>query len=132
MESSLHAHNKAIFDAVNEVLIEFQPYYSSQGEPFPWSESLETTFYCITDDSFGALVGQIKDRIWEYSNILAGVILDIEGDLKYKTHIQKILANEKVLLDKENKKYSEKAEKDEARTEVLCSVSDLIEEEIMK
>ena len=34
-----HMHNKALFDAVNESLIQFKP-YGKDGEPQPWSNKL--------------------------------------------------------------------------------------------
>lgn len=36
IQESLHIHNKAIFDALNESLMKFRP-YGIQGEPMPWS-----------------------------------------------------------------------------------------------
>jgi len=36
IQESVHIHNKAIFDALNESLMKFRP-YGIQGEPMPWS-----------------------------------------------------------------------------------------------
>lgn len=36
VQESVHIHNKAVFDALNESLMKFRP-YGIQGEPMPWS-----------------------------------------------------------------------------------------------
>lgn len=36
LRESEHIHNKALFDAVNESLLQFRP-YGKDGEPMPWS-----------------------------------------------------------------------------------------------
>lgn len=39
VQESVHIHNKAIFDALNESLMKFRP-YGIQGEPMPWSNKV--------------------------------------------------------------------------------------------
>jgi hypothetical protein len=40
VKESVHVHNKALFDAVNVELQSFRPFFSSEGEPFPWTINL--------------------------------------------------------------------------------------------
>ena len=40
IKEGVHAHNKAIFDAVNVELQSFRPFFNSEGEPFPWTINL--------------------------------------------------------------------------------------------
>lgn len=42
VKESVHIHNRAVFDAVNAELQAFRPFFTSEGEPFPWSINLGT------------------------------------------------------------------------------------------
>lgn len=126
VERSLHAHNRAIFDAVNDILLEYQPYYNSRGQPFPWSYNFETTFYYITDESFSALITQIKQKVWEYSTTLAGILIENNEQHKYKTQINRILLAEQAIFKSEIKSYNEKEEVEQHKTRLMVEVADLI------
>ena len=40
MKESVHVHNRAIFDVINTEMQAFKPFFSSEGEPFPWTINL--------------------------------------------------------------------------------------------
>lgn len=40
--------------------------------------------------------------------MLAGLLLDVDCEQKYKTHIQKILLNERTMMNKEIKKIDDR------------------------
>ena len=45
-------HANAIFDAINESVNEFRPYYQVNGAPYLWSTSEKAlTFYYISEDN---------------------------------------------------------------------------------
>jgi hypothetical protein len=48
-KQAVHCHNRAIFDAVNDELQFFRPFFTSEGEPFPWTNNLGMTHYDITE-----------------------------------------------------------------------------------
>jgi len=67
IRQSVNIHNKALFDSVNHELQTFRPFYTSQGEPFPWTNNLGInliilgmTHYDITEEALFIIFMQIK------------------------------------------------------------------------
>ena len=76
------------------------------------------------------MVIEIKNRVYETVNTLAGLLLDT-GEQRYRVHIHKILQNEKKMIEKEIKSESYDTELEDETTKMLLIVSHLIEKELM-
>ncbi|CAD8066386.1 unnamed protein product [Paramecium primaurelia] len=67
-----HIHNRAIFDACNEVLNTFRPYYYNNGEPYPWEARIpHQTIKC---DDFCEILNQMESKILQLANCLCGFL----------------------------------------------------------
>jgi hypothetical protein len=57
-------HFKAIFDAFNEHLEEYRPFYMGNGEQFPWAFKMFASMseYSITEDSLHIIFLQAKGK----------------------------------------------------------------------
>lgn len=67
----MHAHNKAIFDSVNEALNLIRP-YGLNGEPMPWSSQGRVLFRDITDRSI--IVRNIKNIVLDWVSFEVGTL----------------------------------------------------------
>jgi hypothetical protein len=81
----VHIHNKAIFDAVNSELQSFRPFFSSEGEPFPWTINLGSsliyagmTHYDITEEALYIIFMQVKEKLQKMVITLCGMHLDFD------------------------------------------------------
>ena len=77
-EKSVHAHNRALFDAVNMELQTFRPFFTSEGEPFPWSNNLGMTHYDITEEALYIIFMQVREKIQKCTMSLCGMHLDFD------------------------------------------------------
>ena len=77
------------------------------------------------------MVRQVRDRVCEAAGTLSGILMDT-GDQRYRLHIQKILHNEKMMVEKEMKKINDGAKIDDHRTKTLLLISEEIEEELIR
>ncbi|CAD8195196.1 unnamed protein product [Paramecium octaurelia] len=83
-----HIHNRAIFDACNEVLNTFRPYYYNNGEPYPWEARIpQQTIKC---EDFCEVLNKMESRIIQFANYLCG-FLPIEEEYYVPREKQVIL-----------------------------------------
>lgn len=73
-------HFKAVFDAFNEHLEEYRPYYLGNGEQFPWAFKMFITMseYSIDEDSLQIIFRQAKDKLVEWVMQLCGIQVDYD------------------------------------------------------
>ncbi|CAK89601.1 unnamed protein product (macronuclear) [Paramecium tetraurelia] len=91
-----HIHNRAIFDACNEVLNTFRPYYYSiitnliidNGEPYPWEARIPQQ--AIKCEDFCDFLNKMESRIIQFANYLCG-FLPIEEEYYVPREKQVIL-----------------------------------------
>jgi len=67
----MHAHNRAIFDSVNEALNLIRPYGLS-GEPMPWSNQGRVLFRDITDKNI--IIRNIKNIVLDWVSFEVGTL----------------------------------------------------------
>ncbi len=79
-KQAVHYHNKAIFDVVNDELQAFRPFYSSEGQPFPWAYNLGMTHYDITEEALYIIFVQIKEKIQKHATSLCGMQTDFDDE----------------------------------------------------
>lgn len=67
-----------MFDAFNEHLEEYRPYYLGNGEQFPWAFKMFTTMseYSIDEDSLQIIFRQAKDKVMEWASMMCGIIVN--------------------------------------------------------
>lgn len=126
---SIHIHNRAIFDAVNDELQIYKPFYACGGVPFPWTLNAGLTSYQFTEESIQIVFFQVKEKIEEKLNHLCGMHLDFADDVEsqdnefYKAkmafHERKAVTCEVAELD-----YTYEVEEEFAR--VLFNITDQI------
>jgi hypothetical protein len=90
-------HFKAIFDAFNEHLEEYRPFYMGNGEQFPWAFKMFASMseYSITEDSLHIIFLQAKEKMIQWCSSLCGIIVD---------HDEKVLLPDNPLEAKRNEK----------------------------
>ncbi len=77
---AVHCHNRAVFDAVNNELQFFRPFFSSEGEPFPWTNNLGMTHYDITEEALYIIFVQVKEKIQRSAVTLCGMFTDFDDE----------------------------------------------------
>lgn len=70
-----HIHNRAMFDCLNHALNVYRPYYSFDGEVFPWLVTEKgMTFYSISQDNIEEVFDKCKVKILETAATLCGIL----------------------------------------------------------
>lgn len=72
------SHLKAIFDAFNEHLEEYRPFFLGNGEQFPWAMRMFVSMseYSISEDSLQIIFLQAKEKMVEWCSMLCGLLPD--------------------------------------------------------
>ena len=76
------SHNRAVFDAFNEALNQFRPYYQIStlscyldGPPYPWNNSEKAlTFYFIAEDNIREVFEKTQFKVLKWASSLCGII----------------------------------------------------------
>ncbi|CAD8044137.1 unnamed protein product [Paramecium primaurelia] len=66
-----HIHYKAIFDACNEVLNRYRPFYYNSGIKYPW-EQKKISLQKISNESIDKILEQVKSIVLKQSKVLCG------------------------------------------------------------
>ncbi|CAD8047175.1 unnamed protein product [Paramecium sonneborni] len=91
-----HIHNKAIFDACNEVLNRYRPYYYNSGIKYPWEQkgiSLQT----ITNERLTQILEEVKSIVLKQSKILCGFYPTEDYEI-IKEEKQEIIEEKNILM----------------------------------
>ncbi|CAK83361.1 unnamed protein product (macronuclear) [Paramecium tetraurelia] len=66
-----HIHNKAIFDACNEALNSYRPYYYNSGIKYPWERS-SLNLQRISNENLVQILEKVKSVVLKQSKVLCG------------------------------------------------------------
>ncbi|KAM3128446.1 hypothetical protein pb186bvf_019454 [Paramecium bursaria] len=95
MKELEHIHNKAIFDACNEALNHFRPYYSNAGIPYPWEKFTKNQRIEFIEP----LVRQMENKVIDWAKVYCG-FLPIEDESNVSQEKQQIMdeKNQQILI----------------------------------
>ncbi|KAM3137648.1 hypothetical protein pb186bvf_010262 [Paramecium bursaria] len=150
-------HNKAIFDAFNETLNIFRPFFMVNGLPYPWCYSeRHLTVIIINNDNLQILFEKVKQKVLEYASSLCGRndyfmlgLLSDEDHVNVKGNYQSALDQiqqqendyvgfireerlQKVLLQEITENEYLWHQSDDQKTEILMEVTDYLFEDLIE
>ncbi|CAD8046003.1 unnamed protein product [Paramecium sonneborni] len=91
-----HIHNKAIFDACNEVLNRFRPYYYNSGIKYPW-EQKRIILQSISNEKLALILEEVKQIVSKQSKVLCGFFPAEDYEI-VKQEKQEIIEEKNILM----------------------------------
>ncbi|CAD8140169.1 unnamed protein product [Paramecium octaurelia] len=91
-----HIHNKAIFDACNEALNSYRPYYYNSGIKYPWERS-SLNLQRISNESLVQILEKVKSVVLKESKVLCGFYEPEEFEM-VKQEKQEIIEEKNLLM----------------------------------
>ncbi|CAD8135278.1 unnamed protein product [Paramecium octaurelia] len=91
-----HIHNKAIFDACNEVLNSYRPFYYNSGIKYPW-EQKRNRLSKISNQSLDHIMVEVKSTVLKQSKVLCGFYPTEEFEI-IKQEKQEIIDEKNILM----------------------------------
>ncbi|CAK78779.1 unnamed protein product (macronuclear) [Paramecium tetraurelia] len=91
-----HIHNKAIFDACNEVLNRFRPFYYNSGIKYPW-EQKRNSLEKILNTSLVHIMEEVKSTVLKQSKVLCGFYPTEDFEI-IKQEKQEIIDEKNILM----------------------------------